>query len=813
MRSGALLFLLGTILSFSLNGCGPSLSSATAVERVLTPTLEPPTLTPVVSTATITPIPKGKTIVITSVADSGPGTLRQALLDAQSGDIITFDPAVFPPEAPATILLKNEDEDSALPIVIQGGLTIDASNAGVILDGSNTSGDGVIGLEIDSSGNIVRGLQIINFTGTGIALCNGSHNTIGGDRGIGTGPLGQGNLTSKNAIGIELCGSGFNNTITGNLVGTDHTETEDWGNRLNGIVIEHEMIDNMIGPRNVIAYSDSMGILIWGATAFGNTITQNSIYDNSFGIRLAEGNTMLSSPQISNFDIGAGTVAGSACANCIIEIFSTDSNEGDIYEGRTQANSMGAFAYDHGLSFVGPYLTVTATDADGNTSELRSNLALVQDGNNNPIINLQPRQSSELEDNKIGIHFSGLWRLEPEAFPDGVLNADHILNQGVTRARFAINILDSDIVDWSKPESSITPEHDDFITSLADNGIIITYVLSFWDKEYVAQGGDIPYPRFKTEVEIQRYLDYVRFIVRHFKDRVEYYEIFNEPNIEGLPLQYIEQEDYINLVKRTVPVIRQEYPEAKIVVGGVSYIREEDVYDYLLGIIKSDDIMPLVDVVSWHGMVGTSPEYDFHRQYYYDYPSIVREIKETAFAHGFSGEFVSDELNWMLPATPAYPETYCSEAICAKYYARGIIMNRGMDVIVSQFYAVPDAHPLQIVHTIQNLATIMSGAEPTDLPVEMQSEATNLTSYGFTLSNGDNLLAIWNDGVAVDYDPGISSTVIIPGFAGWNATGVDVVNGIEQELIASSENGDLVIRDFLLKDFPIIIRFTDTSSP
>jgi hypothetical protein len=140
-------------------------------------------------------------------------------------------------------------------------------------------------------------------------------------------------------------------------------------------------------------------------------------------------------------------------------------------------------------------------------------------------------------------------------------------------------------------------------------------------------------------------------------------------------------------------------------------------------------------------------------------------------------------------------------------------MNLGMDVSVSQFYAVPDAHPLQIVHTIQNLTTIMSGAEPTDFPVEMQSEATNLTSYGFKLSNGDNLLAIWNDGVAVDYDPGTSSTVIIPGFAGWNATGVDFVNGIEQELITSSENGDLVIREFLLKDYPIILRFTSASSP
>lgn len=81
-----------------------------------------------------TPAPAvpGKTIVVTSTAGSGPQTLRQALLDAQSGDTITFDPAVFQPSAPVTISLT-----SGLPDISQGNLTIDASDAGVILDGSN----------------------------------------------------------------------------------------------------------------------------------------------------------------------------------------------------------------------------------------------------------------------------------------------------------------------------------------------------------------------------------------------------------------------------------------------------------------------------------------------------------------------------------------------------------------------------------------------------------------------------------------------------------------------------------------------------
>ena len=125
--------------------------------------------------------------------------LRQALLDAQNGDTITFDPAVFLPTAPVTISITSE-----LPGIEQGNLTIDASNAGVILDGSSVSGGWVGGLQIVSSdGNTIRGLQVSNFSGAGIAISGGAYNTIGGDRSIGAGPFGQGNLQTPSIGAFE----------------------------------------------------------------------------------------------------------------------------------------------------------------------------------------------------------------------------------------------------------------------------------------------------------------------------------------------------------------------------------------------------------------------------------------------------------------------------------------------------------------------------------------------------------------------------------------------------------------------------------
>ena len=82
---------------------------------------------------------------------------------------------------------------------------------------------------------------------------------------------------------------------------------------------------------------------------------------------------------------------------------------------------------------------------------------------------------------------------------------------------------------------------------------------------------------------------------------------------------FIEVDDYINLVRRTVPVIRQEYPEAKIVIPCTSSLYQKDVREYFFEVPKSD-VIPLVDVITWH--IGpASPEYK--AKDYYNYTDLV----------------------------------------------------------------------------------------------------------------------------------------------------------------------------------------------
>lgn len=809
MRNYRNLILLVIVVSLIVNGCTPNpYSSILPTQAILTKTITPATTKS--PTSTTTPVPEGKNIMVTSTEDSGPGTLRQALVDAEIGDMITFDPDVFNPKNPEEIELK-----SGLPLINQGYLTIDASNAGVILDGSQAGGNWTPGIEIESEYNIIRGLQVVHFTGPGILLRESADfNIIGGDHTFGIGPLGQGNLFSDTSDGIGIRGS--NNVVIGNLVGTDITGTGKMGNRAPGIFLEENACHNIIGPNNIIAYNGtsgySGGIEIRSLTANNNTITANSIHDNTapgiyYNIINGSQTENPTIPYIFDFNLATGTVGGISCSGCEVEIFSTRTTDGEVFEGSATADQNGNFSLSKGQGFTGPSLTATSRTSENNTSVFSAptsgtqRVLMIQEGNESTRTMFQPKTTSELEDNRIGHIFSNLWE---NSLPDESWVENEMHKLGAKRIRISINEADSDQVDWSKPELEIESIHDDLISEIASKDITITYRLQFWDKAYHASGGQVVYPRFKTEEQIVRYLDFVKFIVHHFKDRVQYYEIWNEPACKDLP-QCIEVDDYINLVRRAIPIIQEEYPEAKIVVGSIAGLDNPEIRDYLFKILESD-IMPMVDVVTWHPMFSSSPEYN--EQYYYKYPTLLQQFKDTANAHGFKGEFVAEELVYSSPdcywCNPSdYPY---SNKTAAKYYARGIVMNLGLSVSVGVAGNSSTRQPSY--NAIQNLCTLMAGAKPEEIPVTMESQATNIKSYGFALPNGDKLLAVWSDGVVINEDPGVPSTITLSGFSDWGATGIDVLNGIEQKLIAGSENGNLLISNFLIKDYPIIFLLT-----
>jgi hypothetical protein len=100
----------------------------------------------------------------------------------------------------------------------------------------------------------------------------------------------------------------------------------------------------------------------------------------------------------------------------------------------------------------------------------------------------------------------------------------------------------------------------------------------------------------------------------------------------------------------------------------------------------------------------------------------------------------------------------------------------------------------------------MAGAGADRLAVEIESKVRRIMSYGFALPDGDTLFALWTNGAAVDIDPGVRATLTFPGLSASRVMGEDVLLGFEQELSIETGNGSLVIRDLLVKDYPIILR-------
>jgi hypothetical protein len=216
--------------------------------------------------------------------------------------------------------------------------------------------------------------------------------------------------------------------------------------------------------------------------------------------------------------------------------------------------------------------------------------------------------------------------------------------------------------------------------------------------------------------------------------------------------------------------------------------------------------MPLVDGISFHPMYSISPEYDIFKQYYQDYPSFMQEIKEAASANGFEGEYFADELTWRTPREPHPDEDWTySEIVAAKYYTRGTIINLGLDMIVGLGGMEPGNYDLPKMRLVRNITTVMAGAEPIDLPIEIQSEATNIKSYTFSLASGDKLVALWTDGVAVDDDPGVNAAVTIPNLSAQEVRGIDVLEGYQQSLVITNKEEDLVIEDLIVRDYPMIL--------
>ncbi|MBA2270248.1 MAG: hypothetical protein H0W20_06590 [Chthoniobacterales bacterium] len=258
---------------------------------------------------------------VTSTANTGVGSLRQAITDANDAagaDVINFN---IQGTGVQVIALSSALPVITGPVTIDGYLQQPGASANTLSSGNNAvirvelrgggtgSTSGASGLAITAGNSVVRGLAINGFPGRGIDLSGSGNNRIEGcfigTDAAGTAPLGNrvgvavngpGNIiggttpAARNVIsassnpfgdfnshGISITG-GSGNLVQGNFIGTDKNGTAILPNNGAGVALSSTATTTTIGgtssaARNIIS-GNNQGISVSssGATVQGNII-------------------------------------------------------------------------------------------------------------------------------------------------------------------------------------------------------------------------------------------------------------------------------------------------------------------------------------------------------------------------------------------------------------------------------------------------------------------------------------------------------------------------------------------------------------
>jgi hypothetical protein len=350
--------------------------------------------------------------VVSSTGDSGAGTLRQAILDANASgglDTISFSilGAGVHTITPLTPLPAVTD-----PVIIDG--TTQPGFAGQpLIEINGTSAGANAGLRLTAGNSTVRGLVINRFQTDGIDISGGGTNIVACNY-IGTdssGLVARGNafegvlITSSSAnviggtnvadrnllsgnsdAGVYILNSS-GNFVLGNYIGTSVAGTAQLGNTNNGVAIYNSTANQVGGTntaaRNIISGNGGSGVYLFGSGSYNNVVQGNYIgtsKNGTSGIANTGDGVTLSAALIN---VIGGAVAGSGnliSGNDQAGVSLGASASGNLVQGNligTDLNGSGAIPnslagvtiYGAGGNLVGGVVSGTGNVISGNNQD------------------------------------------------------------------------------------------------------------------------------------------------------------------------------------------------------------------------------------------------------------------------------------------------------------------------------------------------------------------------------------------------------------------------------------------------------------
>ncbi len=279
-----------------------------------------------------------------------------------------------------------------------------------------------------ATGTVIQGnLLGTDVTGTteltggsfGVWIYESPNVTIGGTA------AGAGNVIAGYAVtGVNVSGATGSAVIQGNVIGTDATGTSDFGG-VYAVTFQNGASNSTVGGTsagagNILAFNSTAGVYFFGNAGNGNAINQNVMYSNGLGIDLESDGVSANDP--NDADVGdnalqnypdlvsavtdeAGTITIDGTLDSTpgttfrIEFFASVTGNGsghgeaETYLGYADVTTDGSgdATFSEAISATvqaGRFITATATDPSGNTSEFSLNVVATSP-NEAPVVNDQ----------------------------------------------------------------------------------------------------------------------------------------------------------------------------------------------------------------------------------------------------------------------------------------------------------------------------------------------------------------------------------------------------------------------------------------
>lgn len=157
---------------------------------------------------------------------------------------------------------------------------------------------------------------------------------------------------------------------------------------------------------------------------------------------------------------------------------------------------------------------------------------------------------------------------------------------------------------------------DDIVDKLLERGVEPWLSISYGNQLYTDEMNTAPsgepeelqkcsetgvgFPPIHTVEERQGWQNYVRKLVKHFKDRITHYEVWNEPDLLSFWKCQPKAAKYVDLVRLTAEPLREEQPDAKLIGGAIAWGMTVWSIKYLEDCMKAG-LHELIDIITYHG--------------------------------------------------------------------------------------------------------------------------------------------------------------------------------------------------------------------